>query len=38
MYANIFNYELKEITEIEYNRSGDLSKEEIKTKLKNSIL
>ena len=38
MYSNIFNYEIKEITEIEYNRSGDISKEEIKTKLKNAIL
>ena len=33
MYSNIFKYEIKEITEIEYNRSGDISKEEIKTKL-----
>ena len=38
MYSNIYNYELKEITEIEYNRSGDISKEEIKTKLKNAII
>ena len=38
MYSNIFNYEIKEITETEYNRSGDISKEEIRTKLKNAIL
>ena len=38
MYSNIFSYELKEITETEYNRSGDMSKEEIKTKLINAII
>ena len=38
MYSNIFNYEIKEITENEYHVSGDISKEEIKTKLKNAIL
>ena len=38
MYADIYNYKLKEITEIEYYRSGDISKEEIKSKLKNAIL
>ena len=38
IYANIYSYELKEITETEYNRSGDISKEEIRTKLKNAIL
>ena len=38
MYANIFRYEIKEITEIEYNRSGDISKEEVKSKLKNVII
>ena len=38
MYANIYSYELKEITENEYHGSGDISKEEIKTKLKNAIL
>ena len=38
MYANIYNYEIKEITENEYNRSGDMTKEEIKTKLKNAII
>ena len=38
MYAAIFNYEIKEITEIEYHRSGDISKEEVKSKLKNAII
>ena len=38
MYSNIYNYEIKEITENEYHVSGDISKEEIKTKLKNAIL
>ena len=38
MYANIYNYELKEISEDEYNRSGDMTKEEVKSKLKNAII
>ena len=38
MYSNIFNYELKEITENEYNKSNDISKEEVKTRLKNAII
>ena len=38
MYSNIFNYELKEITENEYNSSGDMTKEEVKNRLKNAIL
>ena len=38
MYANIYSYELKEITEIEYNNSNDISKIEILNKLKNAIL
>ena len=38
MYSNIYNYELKEITENEYNNSNDISKEEVKNKLKNAIL
>ena len=38
MYANIYNYELKEISENEYNRSGDMTKEEVKSKLKNAII
>ena len=38
MYADIFKYEIKEITETEYYRYGDISKEEIKTKLKNAII
>ena len=37
MYADIFKYELKEITENEYNRYGDISKEEIKSKLLEEI-
>ena len=38
MYSNIFNYEVEEITETEYNRSGDMSKEEIKRLLKKAII
>ena len=38
LYSNIFNYELKEITENEYNSSGDMTKEEVKKRLKNAIL
>ena len=38
MYSNIFNYEIKEITENEYNSYGEMTKEEIKSKLKNAIL
>ena len=38
MYSNIYNYELKEITETEYNRSGDISEEEVRKILKNAIL
>ena len=37
MYADIFKYEIKEITETEYYRYGDISKEEIKTKLLEEI-
>ena len=38
MYSNIYNYELKEITEIEYSNSGDIPKEEVKIRLKNAII
>ena len=38
MYADIFKYEIKEITENEYNRYGDISKEEVKIRVKNAIL
>ena len=38
MYSNIFNYELKEITENDYNSSNDISKEEVKIRLKNAII
>ncbi len=38
MFSDIYNYEIKEITEIEYHRSGDISKEEVKSKLKNAII
>ena len=37
MYADIHKYESKEITETEYYRYGDMSKEEIKTKLLEEI-
>ena len=37
MYADIFKYEIKEITETEYNTSRDISLEEIKTKLLEEI-
>ena len=38
IYANIFKYEIKEITEIEYNRYGDMTKEEVRSKLEDSII
>ena len=38
MYSDIHNYESEEITESEYNNSRDISKEEVKTKLKNAII
>ena len=38
MYSNLLRYELKEITESEYNNSRDISKEEVKIRLKNAIL
>ena len=38
MYSDILSYEITDITEIEYNRYGDISKEEVKTKLKNAII
>ena len=38
MYSNILSYEIKEITESEYNNSRDISKEEVKIRLKNAIL
>ena len=38
MYAGVFNYEIKEITENEYNSYGEMTKEEVKSKLKNAIL
>ena len=38
MYADIFKYEIKEITETEYSNSGDITKEEVKTRLKNAII
>ena len=38
IYSNIFNYKAKEITENEYNQSSDISKEEIKSRLKNAII
>ena len=38
MYADIFKYEIKEITENDYNNSGDITKEEVKNRLKNAII
>ena len=38
MYADIFKYEIKEITETEYSNSGDIPKEEVKIRLKNAII
>ena len=38
MYSNIFCYDIKEITENEYNQSSDISKEEIKNRLKKAII
>ena len=38
MYSDIFSYKAKEISENEYNQSSDISKEEIKSRLKNSII
>ena len=38
MYSDIYNYEIKELTEEEYNRAGDMSKEEIKKVLINAII
>ena len=38
MYANIYSYEIKEITEDEYNSCSDISKEEVKNRLKTAIL
>ena len=38
MHSDIFNYESKEISENEYNQSSDISKEEIKSRLKNAII
>ena len=38
MYSNVFNYEIKDITENEYNNSRDMPREEIKTKIINSII
>ena len=38
MFADIFKYTIKEITEIEYNRSGDMTKEEVRSKLEDSII
>ena len=38
LYADIYNYQLKEITESEYNNSRELSKEEVKIKLENAII
>ena len=38
MYADIFKYELKEITENDYNNSGDIPKKEVKNRLKNAII
>ena len=38
MYSNLLSYEIKEITESEYNNSRDISKEEVKIRLKNAIL
>ena len=38
MYSNIFNYEIKEITESDYNNSRDISLEEIKSKLLEEII
>ena len=37
MVSDIFKYEIKEITENEYNTSRNISKEEIKTKLLEEI-
>ena len=38
MVSDIHKYESKEITETEYNISGDISPEEIKSKLETAIL
>ena len=38
MYADIFKYEIKEMTETEYSNSGDIPKEEVKIRLKNAII
>ena len=38
MFADIYNYNIEEITEIEYNSYGEMTKEEVKSKLKNAIL
>ena len=38
MYFNIFNYETKEISEKEYNGYREMTKEEIKSRLKNAII
>ena len=38
MYSNIFCYDIKEITENEYNQSSDISKEEIENRLKKAII
>ena len=38
MASDIHKYESKEITETEYNRSGDISLEEIRNKLENAII
>ena len=38
IYSNIFNYEIKGITEDEYNRAGDLAKEDIKRKIIKAII
>ena len=38
MYSDIHKYESKKITETEYNRSGDMSKEKVKNELEDAIL
>ena len=38
MYSNIFNFEIKEISESDYNNSSDISLEEIRNKLENAII
>ena len=38
MFSDIYNYDIKEITESEYYNSGEMSKEEVKSKLEAAII